>query len=354
LEFQLVENSRRVVADALEEVFAGADSARVAVAYARDSGLEQCSGLRRLAAQGAEVRFLAGVDFQLTDLRTLDNLGKGPGVEARVYWLSTLQGRKNFHPKLYLGVAGREVRALVGSSNFTSGGLRSNVEANLLLRGTVDEAPAKDLLKFHEDLWRSPLALTITAGVREAYLRLQERRRLIEADLVRHPDFDRARAAVNHAVAEATVAATAPDGRATWLLVTSPENYSLCRSAGMWGDERQSRIAQMSQGDLLVFYVSGTIQLGMLAIVTSAIFEDSTPYWPDRIYAHRLRFLPLAEPAAFLPFRPLVPQLQLFRDIGSKNFGQALQQAQRRLTPEDAALLRTVILDASNPNLHLA
>lgn len=352
MQVHLIENSRRIVRDALEEVFADAHSARIAVAYARNSGLEQCAGLRRLLTQGGDVRFLAGVDFQLTDLGMLDRLGREAGLKARVYWLTAFQARKNFHPKMYLAVAGTEVRALVGSSNFTGGGLKSNVEANLLVRGSVDDPPAQELLRFHDELWESPLALPLSPAVREAYTRLQERRRLVEADLQREPDYDRARAAVNRAVAEAVVAFTTQEKRKTWLLVTSPENYSLCRSASMWGDERQGRISQMRPGDLLVFYISGSVQLGMIAIVTGSVFEDRTPYWMDRIYPYRIRFLPLAEPSVFLPFRPLVPRLDLFRNIGARNFGQALQQSQRELSPDDSELLRAVILDSAMPGQH--
>ncbi len=347
MEVRLIDNTRQVVRDALDEVFAGATTAKVAVAYARDTGLNEASGLRRFIDGGGKLRFLAGVDFELTELRTLDSLARGQGVETRVYLLTALEQRRTFHPKVYLAQRGDEVRALVGSSNFTAGGLRTNVEANLFLRAHTQESPAQDLLRFHEGLWESPMTVPISPEVREAYTRLQAQRQNIEAELHREQNYERARKSVHLAVAEAVASFVAPEQRATWLLVTNPENYSLCRTGRLWGDENRSRISQVKQGDLLAFYISGSMQLGMLAIVTDQVFEDRTPYWPDRVYPFRFHFLPLAEPAVFLPFKPLVPDLELFMGIEPNKFGPALQTSQRRLSPRDALRIREVIFQAA-------
>src|SRR5262245_11200531 len=211
MEITLVENTKRVVGDALDEVFSGATSARVAVAFARDSGLERATGLKRLASDGRDVRFLAGVDFQQTDLDTLDALASGPKVESRIYCLTTLRARTTFHPKMYLAVAGGEFRALVGSSNFTGGGLATNLEANLQLRGSIDHHISKQLLGFHDELWSSPMSVPVSPSMRATYARLQEKRRLISADLQRDPDFERARAATDYALREAAARFVAPE-----------------------------------------------------------------------------------------------------------------------------------------------
>jgi len=348
MEVRLVDNSKTIVRDALDDVFAGATAAKVAVAYARESGLDQARGLRRLVESGGNVRFLAGVDFQLTDLHTLDNLARGPAVETRVYWLTALEQKRNFHPKVYLAQAGDEIRALVGSSNFTAGGLKTNVEANLFVRAHKNEPSVQELLRFHEDLWLSPLSVPISQKVRDAYIQLQARRKSIETELYREQDYESARRNVHLAVAEAVASSVAPDQNSSWLLVTNPENYSLCRSGRIWGDEKLPRISQIQPGDLLVFYIAGSMELGILAIVTSKVVEDRSPYWPDRVYPYRFRFLPLAEPVVFLPFRPLVPELELFKGIDPKNFGQALQNSQRKLSHKDALRIREVIFQAAS------
>jgi len=347
MELRLVDNSQKVVRDALDDVFEGATTGKVAVAYARDGGLDEASGLMRFVEGGGNLHFLAGVDFQVTDLKTLERLSRGRAVETRVYWRPAFEPKRNFHPKIYLAQKGDEIRALVGSSNFTAGGMTTNVEANLFFRAHTKEAPAQDLLRFHEELWQSPFSVPVSPAFRDAYMRLQLRKQSIEAELRREQDYERANKSVQLAVAEAVASFAAPEGRGAWLLVTNPENYSLCRSARVWGDEKLGRISQIQLGDLLAFYVSGVMQLGMLAIVTSRVFEDRTPYWPDRVYPYRLRFLPLAEPAVFLPFKPLVPDLQLFKGMDPNKFGPALQGSQRKLSTEDILRIQNVIFQAA-------
>src|SRR5438093_12653197 len=110
MEVRLVDNSKNVVRDALDDVFDGATAAKVAVAYARDSGLEHAPGLKRLVECGGNVRCLVGVDYQLTDLRTLERLAPGPAVETRAYRLTPLEQKKNCHQKVILAKAGGDTR----------------------------------------------------------------------------------------------------------------------------------------------------------------------------------------------------------------------------------------------------
>src|SRR5437899_9876317 len=249
MELRLVDNSRNVVRDALDDVFEGATTGKVAVAYARDSGLDEASGLMRFVEGGGNLHFLAGVDFQLTDLKTLERLSQAQAVETRVYWRTAFEQKKNFHPKIYLAQKCHEVRALVGSSNFTAGGMRTNVEANLFVRARMEEAPAQDLLRFHEELWRSPFTVPVSPAFQDAYMRLQSRKQSIEAELRREQNYERASKSVQLAVAEAVASFAAPQQRGAWPLVTNPENYSLCRSGRVWGDEKVARISQIQMGD---------------------------------------------------------------------------------------------------------
>lgn len=50
-----------------------------------------------------------------------------------------------FHPKIYYFQTGGQVEVVVGSSNFTNGGLTKNTEANILLRGCDDDEIFKNI-----------------------------------------------------------------------------------------------------------------------------------------------------------------------------------------------------------------
>jgi HKD family nuclease len=53
-----------------------------------------------------------------------------------------------YHPKVYAFRSGAQAAAIVGSANFTNGGLSRNHEASVLITGSADEAPLSDVLAF--------------------------------------------------------------------------------------------------------------------------------------------------------------------------------------------------------------
>lgn len=55
-----------------------------------------------------------------------------------------------YHPKVYAFRSGKKAAAIVGSANFTSGGLGRNHEASVLITGSDEEAPLSDVLAFTE------------------------------------------------------------------------------------------------------------------------------------------------------------------------------------------------------------
>lgn len=57
-----------------------------------------------------------------------------------------------YHPKIYIGRSGSKAIAVIGSANLT-GGLVSNVEACVMLRGTLDDPPIRFAWDFAETLW---------------------------------------------------------------------------------------------------------------------------------------------------------------------------------------------------------
>jgi hypothetical protein len=78
MEVSLVDNDARTMRDALDEACSDAELVCVAVAFARGSGLDAAPALEGAAARGSEVRLLAGVDFQLTDLAAVDRFQRPP------------------------------------------------------------------------------------------------------------------------------------------------------------------------------------------------------------------------------------------------------------------------------------
>lgn len=80
-----------------------------------------------------------GVDFSASDPDLIDKLVDVPN--AFVAKNST----GCFHPKIYYFQSGDLAEAIVGSANFTNGGLGKNFEASIYMRGNADEAIFKEV-----------------------------------------------------------------------------------------------------------------------------------------------------------------------------------------------------------------
>ncbi len=76
----------------------------------------------------------------------------------------------------------------------------------------------------------------------------------------------------------------ATDGK-TWILTGSLENFRINVERGFdvvgFKERRRRQAEQMAPGDEIVFYVTGVQELGGIARVTSEMYEDRTPIWPQ-------------------------------------------------------------------------
>ena len=107
-----------------------------------------------------------GLDFCATDPDFVDALRGVP--HAFVY----KQNRSCFHPKIYLFLTGQKAEVVVGSANFTTGGLGSNIEACLHLRCDASEPVISEILDTMASYadFRQP----VTSKLAEAYRRQAE------------------------------------------------------------------------------------------------------------------------------------------------------------------------------------
>jgi HKD family nuclease len=78
-------------------------------------------------------QFVIGIDFVQTSPMALAKVQGIDGVRV-----ATGNSGRTFHPKVYLFKSGVQYAAIVGSSNFTTGGLKSNDESSLFIEGGDD------------------------------------------------------------------------------------------------------------------------------------------------------------------------------------------------------------------------
>ena len=138
-----------------------------AVAFARSSGnaAELLDALAAFANRGGAIEMTFGAntfaegegsDFEAIE-SLLKELSECPSVKLYLYNEPT----RTFHPKLYLFANANEAALIIGSSNWTKGGLQRNVEVNVVLRLDLSDAEQKATydrtVEIYQTYWREAL-----------------------------------------------------------------------------------------------------------------------------------------------------------------------------------------------------
>jgi HKD family nuclease len=130
------------------------ESVDIAVAFLKESGYQEIEPeLNRFLKKGKTLRLLVGLaDFCITDAEPLEELLK---IQAKIGKKIQLKYYSNteFHPKLIIFRETDKIYAIIGSSNFTAGGLGGNIEANAFFDGMKDDPEMKKILAFYERIW---------------------------------------------------------------------------------------------------------------------------------------------------------------------------------------------------------
>jgi predicted RNA-binding protein len=150
------------------------------------------------------------------------------------------------------------------------------------------------------------------------------------------------------------VAETPARGK-TWILTGSLENFRINveRSFDVIGfkERRRPQAESFSPGDEIAFYVTGVQAFGGIARVTSEMFEDREPIWPQgrkkkpEPYPWRVRAEPVTvlEEKDFVPAEELVGALEHVAKWPAEHWHLAFQGQLRIVSEADAEVLRDAI-----------
>jgi predicted RNA-binding protein len=138
----------------------------------------------------------------------------------------------------------------------------------------------------------------------------------------------------------------------TWILTGSLENFRINVERGFdpigFKERRRLQAREFEPGDEIVFYVTGVQAFGGLARVTSEMFEDREPIWPQgkkrrpepypwRVHAEPVLVL---DEESFVPAEEVVDELQHASKWPREHWHLAFQGQLRTVSEADAALLR--------------
>ncbi len=326
------------LADRLRTDLAAASSAKVAVAFAMESGLREVP-LEDWCRSGRRLELIAGTDFALTELELLRRMEATANADCRVYHSLANQ---TFHPKMYLLDQGSRQVAYVGSSNFTAGGLRGNVEANVRLEAPTGTPELARATSYFRRLFDGEFATPVDPEFARRYEELQNARRLALRGMEAGGTERRTRE-IERIIVGAHRSAVAAK---RWLLVVTPENYALCMRHLTWGHQRESEARGYTPGDVFVFHVTGGRGVAAMGMFTGAPYYDDAPLWQRMekgAFPWRISFVPLGEIRTGISTKEV---LVARRPGAPKNWFHGFIQASHSLDHPDFEALRSAFESA--------
>ena len=160
----------------IESKIRDADEICLAVSYVTRSGVNMFLA----DLKDKPVKLICTFEMNITELEAMQQLLK-EGISVKIYHSST----GTFHPKVWLFKRGNSWTALVGSSNFTRGGLQNNIEASVFIEKEPD---AKTAWTFFEALWRDDHAELLTPEKASQFQEIIVRRSDFRRKIIRDTD----------------------------------------------------------------------------------------------------------------------------------------------------------------------
>jgi len=164
MQITILQNSDETFYKAIQESFQWADSLYLGVAYASYRAFELLKeNFQAFLRNNGKLRALVDIEEFITEKKLIEELATIPGdAECKVFINTehnkTIMG--HYHPKFYLFHNNNFYRVIIGSSNFTIGGIKNNIECNLSIYGEHDEVFV-NLLNYFNALWTADYSINI-------------------------------------------------------------------------------------------------------------------------------------------------------------------------------------------------
>ncbi len=143
MELLLIDNQQRRMAEEVRAHLQEAQIGRLAIAFVSQPGLAVIQeALTKALEQRAQIEFLVGLDWQITEPSALSELYQLSQryKNLSLYCYASPQIGAFYHPKIYLFQKSKDTATcIIGSSNLTRGGLIKNIEANVCVTASFAE-----------------------------------------------------------------------------------------------------------------------------------------------------------------------------------------------------------------------
>ena len=158
---------QRRMLDVVRSALHSSDRLSIAVSFFRYSGFGLVAGeLDEFQQRGGRLRLLVSTYMCVTQPEALKAVLGFRNVTSRLHLAHTGAGKdQGFHAKMYV-IEDDPAECWIGSSNFTKGGLSTNIEANLRHAGAAEVSDVRNLF---DQFWSRDDALPLTHELIDAY-----------------------------------------------------------------------------------------------------------------------------------------------------------------------------------------
>jgi len=165
MQIVILQNSDESFYKAVEEALEWADSIYLGIAYASYGAFNTLRNRFELfLRRNGKLRALFDIEEFITEKKLIEELATIPGdSECKVFIKAKGNDqflRGHYHPKFYLFHNDEYYRIIIGSSNFTLGGIKHNIECNLSIYGQQDDLFI-ECCNFFNELWTAEYSINV-------------------------------------------------------------------------------------------------------------------------------------------------------------------------------------------------
>ena len=150
MNFSLINNNSKSMLEVLKKLMLECDEFLFVVSFIRFSGVQiLIDVLKKLEEKGVKGKILTSNYMNVTEKKALEKILEFKNIELK-YFDGEVQG---FHPKTYIFKIKGNIKIVLGSSNISFGGLKSNIEWNNEIIFDKNDESFKEVLNEYIYLW---------------------------------------------------------------------------------------------------------------------------------------------------------------------------------------------------------
>ena len=167
MKFRLLSPENNSIINYLKQSLTWAKSLNLAVSYASYYGFQKVQhDIIEFLRRNGKLRSVFDIEKYITDGRIIEEFSTIPGdSECKVFIKPhSTKSKCNYHSKFYFFYNNQRFSVLIGSSNFTLGGLQNNIESDIVIEGLVTDTFFQNILQHFKEIWNNKFTFNVLSN----------------------------------------------------------------------------------------------------------------------------------------------------------------------------------------------